>query len=422
VMEYNALAEGVIIGRQIVDSVVKPLSYDELAIAHAYLGKSIDRSSAPLFCTDSQAEVFKLDCVRFDRGATPIEGSVYALRTALEQASVDFVEKALAQMTTGRAEARPAFADIKIDPALLTLTVSNALKNLLGWTVLSERSYIVERKHSAFLFGFDELKKRRFDYVTQAVKDQGGVDKVFFEVVSSSFAPTEETTDESLRSIVSSNWPEIKAQEVRDYLAKASVRRFVGADGQERILEDSQVEALGSAAVRYFTEVRKLVLSEAFKVYAKHEMNFEIEATAGLEKDGFTESYEKALGRASGAALTLAKSGESSVGVKFNKRAALWPAFALPVEVRLEAAKALGAESAELPRWLEKERSETSETLETLFAKAFGVKSLDQVREAIEKGDRSLAVQWGPEDEVISAIQGQVSPVAALIKVIRQSK
>jgi hypothetical protein len=93
VMEYTSFPAGVLFGEGVRKNHAA-MDYDVMAINYLYHEKKDIPANAPLFCTDSVADLF-IGCRRGDTGPSPIEDAMYLEKKSIELVPENLIEKLL---------------------------------------------------------------------------------------------------------------------------------------------------------------------------------------------------------------------------------------------------------------------------------------------------------------------------------------
>lgn len=162
VMDYQFPIEGAMHGDQLLKSS-KASSYDEKAIRSLYFGDKFTPSELPLFCTDSQIDVYS-DCAPYDVGASYVAWIKYTSHHQLDNLPYSILKAYVSAKAPSFGGQTRDIASVAVDPRLSALISVYHSADLIDILHKDGRLLSVERKYPyANSVNADEIRRETVD-------------------------------------------------------------------------------------------------------------------------------------------------------------------------------------------------------------------------------------------------------------------
>ena len=243
IMEYAQFTDSAIVGAQIkAGNTVLP--YDKMAIEWGYRGTQVPEG-APMFCSDADAEKFA-DCKRFDVGASAVTANAERMGMLMRTIPIVTVEEFIRIKTDPESNGQ-------IDPQALLSTLSDTLKDQIGWlTDMTRPSVQVDRMYGELT---SNLTMPQSQWVNMQVRQAGGVDSLLFSHLPAKDRPAVTFAQSGVK-------------EVAAYLARPEVISGIGYDGKPYTLTEEELGQIQEAAGAILQTIDQIVTSTLLKTYA----------------------------------------------------------------------------------------------------------------------------------------------------------
>ncbi len=407
VMEYATFQDDILAGSQFKD-IKEAFSYDKAAIGWGYLNRELDRSTAPLFCTDSHLRQYA-DCQVFDSGAKPIAFLSGTLAKFLTELPHGVVETFM--MAKAPPDPRDAIPvdEVNLHPQANAQLVGQIIRAELSWLRKGKRLLSLERR-LPFVgpLNEEEVEKSIWNLVKSELEELGGVDRVLFGLLPLDLksAPEPKGVDLPPLPLVQ------KAKErLNVYLEREDVKNFVGADGKVHSFTTEEIKIILERTNQFFEELDEKILDETLNALAeaKYELEYAVEET--LVEEGVNAAIEQKLQDVAEAVILAKDDKIMGVNIKLGNHSptVLVTNYKYSNETRMRATKILSASLGPVADWGADARNAVADKLKADLQSMLGndvgmIKPTD-----IQRQYR----QWFTEQMGLVSALGGGSPTAA---------
>lgn len=359
VMAYTSYRDAVIEGQRIKDSK-DAFAYDKLAIQFAYLENKgeheIDRTTAPIFCTDTHVDKYG-DCRVFTSGSSPIANAMWEQNQVLKELAATIVGRYMAAKAPADARDKMALDEVSFNPRALALTMVMHYRNQLKWLASNTRSALVERPEARVDgVNADKIWIKKYKWVLEQITSLGGIDSVFFR-----YLPTTATKSSTVGAplgltMLSGPIGMQLHRRLEEHLKNEKVKNFIGGDGQKHQFSDQELALIAKTGHDYIKKFENEFMMAQLDALAEAKVDIESSISQLATADGSLQSQFEERLREVAETVLLTQSSESYVNGVVTYAPDRHPnvvvaADAYSHEVRLKAAKLLSAKMSPTKGW-----------------------------------------------------------------------